>query len=83
MFGLRSAADVKVWPRFGVHASRMGSFVDVYCKVTALANPKYEMARPALPYLLAKTTMTPAFSLGSHGSITINIGWWIYCPDLN
>lgn len=50
-FGAYDAVDVKLWPKFGVHFSRDGNFIDVYCSNRALQNPKYEIARQALQIL--------------------------------
>lgn len=51
-YGVFDVPDVKLMPAFGVHSSPAGSFVDIYCNITALANPKYEVPRWSL--LLAR-----------------------------
>lgn len=61
-FGFYEVEDVKVWPRFGVHYSRFGNFLDVYCGL-ALSNPKYEIPRLSLPFIPA-TSMAQGVFLG-------------------
>lgn len=51
-----------------MHASARGSFADVYGNTAALANPKYEVPRLALPYLPARAHYEAGVFLG--------IAWW-------
>ena len=53
-FGIYDAVDVKLWPDFGVHFSRDGNFIDVYCSNRTLQNPKYELTRQAVRILPPK-----------------------------
>lgn len=50
-FGVYRADNVKLWPKYGVHCTSKGSLSDVYCNRSALANPKYEVPRQALPLM--------------------------------
>jgi capsular polysaccharide biosynthesis protein len=50
-YGVYRAENVKLWPEYGVHCTSKGSLSDVYCNRAALANPKYEVPRLALPLM--------------------------------
>ena len=50
-FGYFDVHDVRYSPNFGVHSSPNGNFIDTYCSDAALGNPKYELARLALPVM--------------------------------
>lgn len=50
-FGVFEVPDVKVLMNNGVHYSKHGNFVQVYCNPAVFRNPKYDFPRRTLPYL--------------------------------
>lgn len=63
-FGTIHAQNVKAWGQFGVLVAARESFVDAYCSIEALANPKYELPRLALPLLPVQSRFEKAIFLG-------------------
>ena len=50
-FGVFDVPSVRLFAQYGVHSAKAGNFIEVYCGPEALRNPKYELARLALPVL--------------------------------
>lgn len=63
-FGVFDVPSVRLFSQFGVHSTKAGNFIEVYCGPEALRNPKYELARLALPVLPLKGQHARGIFLG-------------------